>query len=208
MSYNPAIPNPTDKLSTSQGDLKTNFSSLNTIFGQDHYAYDAVDGGKHQHVNMPVKSGGTPPTTASGEGALYTVANSGTSDIYYCRDNETTNVYRMSRIDNSKYAQFATNTNYSGTLYGGWTFLPGGLLLQYGKDTSGSNSGNYNGTITFPKPFTTGCYSVVCTAITTTNSRYTISTGTPGLSTVAYALVNSSFNRTSGIDFSWWAIGV
>ncbi len=67
MTYNPSIPNPGDLLSTSQGDIKDNFSSANTSFGVDHYAFSdlTANNGKHKFVTTPVPSPVAHPVTAA-----------------------------------------------------------------------------------------------------------------------------------------------
>lgn len=209
MSYNPAIPTPTDKLSTSQGDILGNFSSANTVFGVDHFEFDAINGGKHKHVNMPVKSGGTAPTTASGEGAIYTVASGSNSDMYYTRDAEATNVYQMTRIDNSKYTEFSTNTNYDAgppILTGGWTFLPGGMLLQYGHaQTLTATAPNL--LVTFPKAFTNVVYSVTCVPIIATNNRRFVTVWDTSATQFRVTIKDSGGTTVIGSIY-WQAIGV
>jgi hypothetical protein len=79
-TYNAFIPQPADFLSNSQQDLLNNFSSANTSFGFDHYAFnDATDdNGKHNKVTTPIITGTlnatTPPTTLENEPILYALA--------------------------------------------------------------------------------------------------------------------------------------
>lgn len=69
MSFNPNIPQPSDNLSVSQGNLLTNFSTINTYFGRDHFAFNAgSNNGYHQQVNMPGKS--SPPSAAISSGGV------------------------------------------------------------------------------------------------------------------------------------------
>lgn len=67
MTYNPNIPNPTDLLSNSQGQIKTNFSTANTSFGVDHYAFDNAtpNNGFHNKVTTPLIAGSAHPTTTT-----------------------------------------------------------------------------------------------------------------------------------------------
>ena len=54
MTFNPNIPGASDLLSQSQSEIQTNFSSSNTSFGVDHYAFDSVsNNGLHQFVTTP-----------------------------------------------------------------------------------------------------------------------------------------------------------
>jgi hypothetical protein len=77
-SYNPAIPQATDLMSVSQGDLLNNFSSANTSFGQDHYAFAnlTTNNGKHNQVRTPLIVGGIHPTTIAAEPNFYAMQDS------------------------------------------------------------------------------------------------------------------------------------
>lgn len=73
MTFNPNIPLPTDELSDSQGDILNNFSSSNTSFGIDHYAFSdlTANNGKHKWATTPLAPGGVHPPTAVNEPKLY-----------------------------------------------------------------------------------------------------------------------------------------
>lgn len=67
MTYKPGTPLPTDRPSISQGDLKTNFGQLNTIFKANHFEYDwatVADRGKHRFVTF-VKQAADPVITGT-----------------------------------------------------------------------------------------------------------------------------------------------
>lgn len=78
MTYNPNIPQATDDLSDSQGDLLTNFSTANTSFGINHYAFSdlTINNGKHNNVQTPLIVGGVHPTTIAAEPAFYGMQDS------------------------------------------------------------------------------------------------------------------------------------
>lgn len=87
MSYNPNIPNATDLLSNSQGQLRTNFQTANTSFGIDHYAFadTTPNNGFHNKVTTPLIVGSAHPATTTNP-LLYAMqdsANIGT--IQYSR---------------------------------------------------------------------------------------------------------------------------
>jgi len=86
MTYQPNIPQATDIISVSQGDLLVNFQQLNTVYGTDHYAYDSgVNVGLHQHVTLPDTTA-TPPTPAASQGAIYGKTTAAVTVPYYRRD--------------------------------------------------------------------------------------------------------------------------
>lgn len=82
MSYNPIIPQPTDRISQSQSQILENFTQLNNQFGLEHTAFDSgSDQGKHKAVRL-LNQGGD-PVTGGAEGGLYTKMPVATSELYY-----------------------------------------------------------------------------------------------------------------------------
>lgn len=169
MTYNPSKPAPNDLLSDSQLDIQTNFSVANTSFGKNHFPFDngTVNNGKHNFVQMPV-SAVIPAGLAALEGTIYTksVGAPPISEVYYTPDNST-NEYQITRTVSTAIALFGTNTAYpaspvDATRVGGWTFLPGGLLLQYGRiDVPPSTSQD----IVFPIAYTSFVTGVNVTGV-------------------------------------------
>ena len=99
---------------------------------------------------------------------------------------------------------------------GGWTFLPGGMLFQYGFYSVVMSPGAFgiNIPIPFPLQFTNVPYSITATAnasaIAGTPQPITAildgSVATTGFT--AKIVNNASVNGTSVISVSWMAIGV
>lgn len=160
--YNNSIPNATDFLSDSQQDIRNNFQQLDTSFGLNHFLFSdtTASNGKHKYIEM-VNEAALPAGLADEEGTIYTKKVSTESELFYTPD-DTNNEYRMTRTDDDAtiFSRFATN---AGPVSSGWTFLPGGMLLQYG--LTGTLSGNSTPTITFPKPFTNVPFSIQATML-------------------------------------------
>jgi len=207
MSFDPQIPQPNDFLSDSQAEILNNFQSLDTIFGINHYEFSsAINSGKHSVIQMPEN---LPPATGSDEGALYTAVglNPGETNLWFRAENSGGGggfEYQLTHVDSTHTAEFATNTTYETVpvnFNGGWTFLPGGLILQYGLATI-SNFGGDN-VVPFPFPFPTAVFSVVNTGVTSANSTNT---------TLIKAVANASFTirntASSSVSAMYWiAIG-
>jgi hypothetical protein len=210
--YNNAIPQAGNRLASSQQDLLNNFQQLDTTFGVDHYDFSdgTANNGKHNQVTMPGQSS-PPPASVAGDGVIYTNTASSLTDVYYTQDNST-DEYRLTRVGSNAtdVARFATNTNYQvgpPSLTGGWTFLPGGMLLQYGIAAS-QNTSLPNITVTFPKAYTNVVYSVTCTIVETADTRRFISVYDVANNQFRATLRNSGGSKTAGINFYWQAIGV
>lgn len=160
MSYDPNIPQPTDLLSDSQGDIQQNFLSLDNTFGVNHFQFSLTDGteGKHKFVEMPIIGAfpAVPPGLSGNEATIYGQTGNGSSQLFFT-NGASGNGYQLTRASDANYANFATSPS-------GWTFLPGGLIFQYGSVTAGNDSVQ---TVTFPRPFTSSgnVYSIQLTGM-------------------------------------------
>lgn len=204
MSYFPAIPAANDDPSVSQGQIQTNFSTLNSAINLNHVdlGTGVNQAGKHKFVEMPNQA--AVPATLATEGTIYTKAVSGVSQEFYTPD-ATANEYQMTRTITTKFTLLGTNTNYQvgpPSLFGGWSFLPGGMLFQYGFLANPVN-GNV---ITFPVQFTNVPYSVTVSAVRSNTQDKTISISNGTVGTSSFALILSSSSTPDGVY--WMAIGV
>jgi len=100
MTFNPAIPQPTDDMSDSQGDLLINFGQLNTVFSEDHVAFNASsDKGKHKKVTF-VSQGSDPdndsPETGENEYVMFALED-GTDTELYGREQNNGAVNQLTR---------------------------------------------------------------------------------------------------------------
>lgn len=147
------------------------------------------------------------PTTLANEAGFYSKVgtNPAESNLFFRGENDGFE-YQLTASDQANIATFGNNTAYAANHLGGWTFLPGGLLLQYGTKTNNPNSGD--ATITFPKAFKS---SVFC--ITMSFSR---AAGSSVIQSVRLTDFNpaslSSFQYFSGSNnntpVTWMAIGI
>ncbi len=93
MSYFPAIPAPTDRPSISQGQMLSNFGTLNTVFGIDHVNYTsgtaAIPSGWHLQTTLrSVTPPAVDPATGLNRGIFYTknTAAGNRTEPYYRYD--------------------------------------------------------------------------------------------------------------------------
>lgn len=138
MAYNANIPQATDLLSTSQGQILGNFTQLNTAWLINHVDFNAGDAGKHKWVTFP-QQGATPPAGSgflASEIGAYNAVNGTTAinELYLNRRSFAGAVQTpitASIMSTSTPAQYAD----------GWTYLPSGLLLKWGVGTVPANTG-------------------------------------------------------------------
>jgi len=163
-TYKRNIPASQNNPSNDQGPMRTNTNSIDSLIAEDHYSFGVTNGGLHKQVRL-VDLLSVPSGIAAGMGTLYTkLATSTTpsneSNLFFVPDTGDpvpgpTRQYQLTRTITAEYSKFGTNLTYGSpsntNRKGGWTFLPGGLLLQYGtfKHTSATTT-----IIAFPIAFT------------------------------------------------------
>jgi hypothetical protein len=215
MVFKNNIPQPSDNMSDSQVDLLNNFGQLDTSFGVNHYKFSdlTANNGKHSFVEM-VKSALIPAGLAANEGTIYTKQPVGAvSELFYTPDNSSKE-YQLTRTITAQFALFATNTVYPQAPAvafekGGWVFLAGGIILQYGTSNPGAVSPS-TGTTKFPIPFTSVPFVVQLSPISKLGGASTNNTVSVQNTTVTNTEFQwnwqSSDTRYTG--FTWIAIGI
>lgn len=204
--YNRDIPDGPNNPSEDQPDLKVNTNSIDDLINEDHYSFGVNNGGFHKQVRMP-NSAAIPGGLIANSGTLYTKSANGFAQLFYT--NATSgNEYQLTRANNTNFSTFSTDGAYGTppatfTQIGGWTFLPGGMLMQYGFFGKTGAAGT-SGTIQFPIAFTTGPFSIQVTLFRNTgNQTISVDSATPP-STTSFKFLTS----TAGSDGVYWtAIG-
>lgn len=201
-TYTTPLPVSGNNPSVDQPNMTVNNASVNSIIDVDHYSFNVNSGGLHKQSTYPVQS---IPTTTSGQAAQYANTANSQSQLFATTD-AGTNAYQMTRFNDSKFSLFGTitnNYNASGAAFsGGWTFLPGGLLFQYGYFVANLISSK---TVPFPVSYTTAVFNIQLSEEVSDSStiRSQVVSGSVG---------NSSFGwqgtSSSGLQYIYWsAIG-
>lgn len=214
-TYTQNMPLPKQSLGITQPLVNTNFQTIYDVFAINHFEYDKVNFGRHKFVEMPISGGGAgtiPLGLIANEGTIYTKTGSNATDLFYTND-ASGNEYQLTRTRNSKFPLFATNTVYDGgipQLTGGWTFLPGGMLLQYGtysKAPASLSSTQNSPDIPYPFSFSTGVFSLVISMEGASGSPNIVAvTDKSSLSKFKWQFTGGG--STSFTGFDWIAIGV
>lgn len=203
MSYIPKPDASGDTLSASRDPIRTNFTILKDRFDENHVNLDGgAGGGKHSFLQMP-NQGSAPPTAAS-ESGFYAAAVGGVSQLHF-RGETTGSPYQLtvgtSGVDPA-ITEFGTNTAYVADHTGGWTFLPGGLIMQYGARSTPGESG----VITFPRAFPTAYFVITLTmSRNASSSRQSVSVDNAVGTLAASFAYRSTSSNTDPIY--WTAIG-
>lgn len=187
MAYNNSIPQPTDKLSTSQNDIYGNFQALGTFTAIDHVQLNAANQGMHAKVTFPIAA--APAANTAGFIGLYGANDlSGNPQIY------VNNVAPALQIPMT--ASLKANP--------GWTYLPSGLIMQWVSGTISGSSSTANLAIAFPTAMLT--VQVSPAAVPSGDPRDAILTATAsGLSAVS-VVRSTSYSGTS-VTYNVLAIG-
>lgn len=208
-TYQPLIPTGTVPLNQDYQNLQGNFQVADTSFGTDHYAFSdaTANNGYHKVAhfvatstvasNPPNNFPITPPPTVGLTGELFTTQSNvglGNDELLWWQSGGGT------------LAQMTVNlTPVSST--NGYTFIPGGLILQWGIVSSTSGSG----TVTFPIAFPQAVFNITFGMIVTSGSS-TTHAGQVYVKAIP-SLTNSSFGwrqadlSPDATGFFWSAIG-
>jgi len=206
--YNPAVPTGTLELDEDYINLQHNFQQLDTTYKVNHIALtdNTTNNGAHTFVELRNQAG-LPAGLKTLEGTIYTKIVSAVSELFYTPDTST-NEYQLTRTISANFAAFSTFTNYAPPLptqNGGWTFLPGGMLFQYGTITIAANSTVK--TLVFPVAFSNTNIVITVTRektdTSTTAQEIRIVTGS--ITTSQFQVIQSSSSSTNIMH--WHAIG-
>lgn len=206
MSYQPGIPTGLVNLDEDYQNIQGNFQALDTVFAVDHVQFSNATAQKGYHTlihfnpvsttvtnapnNQPVS---IPPAVTAGYGQLFSAQiNDGlaTDEVLYWRSG------------GGRLTQLIRNTQPVASA-NGYTFLPGGLLIQWGV----KNAPGTSGTILFNAAnidFSTSLYNVqLCLSRNSGNQSVTIDS-TKTFDKTQFSYLSSSSGSTS---LYWIAIG-
>lgn len=190
MTFNPNIPVGTDNLSTSQGQILTNFSQLNTIFDDNHFTWNnatTANRGLHRKVDFPVVLGSDPAITGTAS-AVYSKSVSGVAQLFFANASQVTQM-----------------TGTHSIVANGSVTLQGGLILKWG---SSSFSGTGTSlTISFPTAFPNNAFVAFANGVTTTGIAANLTTAQ--LSGLTQILINRAGGSgvVSNMTVSYFAVG-
>lgn len=192
MSYQPRPLANGDTLVSSRNPIRTNFELIRTILQQNHDLNDDfnnADAGKHKFMNIPNHVSVANPAVGANEIVLYSRNLTKANLVVESEGGTEYQLTTMTTATDAIVNRFGTKANDpTAGQDGGFTFLPGGLIMAYGR----ADHGTVNGTVTFPITFNGTPYSVTATvesagntnsfhmtAITNTNFTYGFQGFTP-----------------------------
>ena len=116
MAYNADIPQATDQIDQSQGDLLANFQALKQLIDINHSTFGTATEGKHAKVEIP--NLGVTPAFGAGDAVFYnnTTPLTGNGQLFLKPPSSGTPIPVTARGGTAK----------------GWAYLPSGILLKWG----------------------------------------------------------------------------
>ncbi len=195
--YNDNIPNAPNSPSVDQPNMQINTNSIRSLIKEDHVDFGTNGSGLHNKVRL-IQQAALPAGLQSGMGTLYVKSATSTtgnneSSLFYTPGGSGSE-YRMTRSIQAQFPKFGTNNVYTWggqpagtTANGGWTFLPGGLLMMYGTFTKVGGI-NTSGTINFPFAFTAAPYNVTISNSKKNNGNpsHSVSGGVSNFTTTSF----------------------
>jgi hypothetical protein len=208
--YDAQIPQPADILSDSQDDILQNFQQLNAAWNVNHVPFNsaAPTQGNHNQVtlpNIPNVTLAAPTPTVIGSANMWSAQSiyTMTTELQWQRENNGTTI---------EWTGSSTPT----TTNSGWTRLPSGVLLKWGRGINIANGG----AVVFAAGGGIPVFQPIAGPITVNpvNVQCTLISNVPALLNIAYGTSNTQFtvnilNTTNGapyagmITLSYLAIG-
>ena len=182
MTFTPNIPTTGQSLGNTRDAIRGNFTNYFNTISVNHVDPNLADQGKHKFLQMPDQAAA--PNTAANEIGLYSKDVAGNSRLFLRQENNGAEI-QLTGVS----PLVATS---------GYTFLPGGLILQWGQATLGASQ---TLVINFPIAFTT-VYQVI-PAITQSDRMIAVTAQTNTNFTVRIEL-----NAANGFLVRYIAIGV
>lgn len=190
MSYTANVPQIGQSLGASRSIINSNFSTIQTTFDVDHKDFNVASAGKHRFVHFVDATSDIPATSAT-EVALFNKLVSGVPRLFLRQLSSGTQI-QLTGLDPT----LSTN---------GKTFLPGGMLLQWGKVIQPNST---TGTVSYSPAFPTTVFGVFFTLARNSSGNDGIWINTAGTNNLSQFAWRSSTSLPNASDFFFWmAIG-
>lgn len=208
MAFLPNIPQSTDQLSISQGDLLNNFQILGAIAGNGNPSSASINvTSGFNWVYLPPQAS-TPPAGASftaGHIGLYSYPSTVTSqnELYINKRNQATVVQVAAT------ASILSVNSAPAALSAGWTYLPSGILLKWGSNISANGQTTINFPVDATIPAFTTCFTVIPQIYSTAVGDVDLAIRVTNVSAASFGVYGSSRSTTgaAAVTFNYLAIG-
>jgi len=202
-TFTPGYPQDGQSLGASKAVIRNNLDGMFQVFSVEHNTQNVLTNtGLHRQSTYPAASGR--PTTTTGQINIYSRAITGGTALFTSRDNNSATV---TQISNPNVISPLAATD-------GYSYLPGGLIIQWGTRIVTINNVGATFLVTFPIPFPNNCFNVQCTAKNNIDTSGNVTASPRNFTTVGSmvtqvrVLVVTSTSTTNAYEnFYWVAIG-
>lgn len=208
LPYNVNIPFATNDPSVDQPDMEENTNTINTFVQQDHLGFNnqfngnANSGGWHTNIHMIDQGAGFDPARITSVGQLFAkeVTLNGFTDtaLFYRTGTNVGFANSLTQITAPKNTVTGSN---------GYTFLPGGMIMQWGIINSPPLNSGITTPLLFNIPYPTACVNVQMTLI---NDGSTQNAQVMSVRNTSVSATGFSWNYSGGSayrGFYWMALG-
>lgn len=187
MSYTLGIPADGQSLGNSKPQVRTNFTEIFNGLAVNHIAFNALGTGKHKFLQMPEQ--GSAPTTGTDEGGVYTSDIKGGFTNLFWKQESGGAIPEKNQGESIQMTNITPSNSTPGR-----SFLPGGMLIQWGSITTGGDGSNTP--VTYNVPFDSIAYNVQLTFARTVNTIATLSVRTSNYTNSGFEI-----HQTGGGNF-------
>lgn len=197
-AFSTAVPTTGHSPSVDYTTMQANNVSTAGLIAIDHIGFNSNGGGWHNQSTYPNLT--VNPTTVAGQLALFSKVGAVTSELFMIRDG---NAGTLTSLTSSKIGAPTVAQN-------GVTWLPGGILMQWGVRSIPAGSSS-TGTVSFLPGFASTIFVVLVSLVSqvggTVSSNDTIAVRQNSASTTGFSW---DFNGNTGsyTFFNWIAIGI
>ena len=219
-AYLPGIPTASERLRDSQPQIQANFASIMSVLDANHVDFlDPNNAGFHNFLSMVPQSNlvANQPVAPTGGMVIYNAIPNKVADVNFPVTVPTSelNLIRFGSVAIVPFTASILSVNATpGNVSSGWTYLPSGILMQWGSTSGGALAGNAWTLITFPMAFPNACFSIsVSPKVITPQPSNAQTTTLIDLNSTWTAANFYVFNRRTDAGFgyasdcTWFAIG-
>ena len=185
------VPNAGQTLAVTRDPIRNNFSTIDAAFLVDHVPYVAAGQGQHNKITFPLQGAAPVFLTTNGLWSQNYAVTVGPEVWVQAKAGAGTNQYPLTA---SVLSANATPGNFSR----GWTYLPSGIVMKWGRNASGVPF-NLNGVAGEPDFLQVFSASVAPVAAAPTTTAFTINPA---------GLFPMAVYSGSAVPVNWVAIGI
>ena len=126
------VPQPGQTLGATQNPIRQNFLTINAAFAVDHIGYNLANQGQHQQISLALMPPGPVTSILTSNGFFAQNYATTTQDEIWVQTPSGANINQYPMT-----ASILSNNAAPLQFSAGWTYLPSGILVKWGRNASG-----------------------------------------------------------------------